>query len=127
MKKIFAIFTSLAVIFLLSCSAQKEQINQNIEEITKEQEQLIEKENIEETTDTESVNTEEYEEISKIAEEINVQDYNMYVESDNEGTRIIIFKKNERDMYKSIFVKENKHLKLIDLESGQKPLINERI
>ncbi|WP_291651080.1 hypothetical protein [Clostridium sp.] len=51
----------------------------------------------------------------------------MYVESDNEGTRIIIFEKNERKMYKSIFVKEKRQLKLIGLESSQKLLINDRI
>ena len=132
MKKISAIFASLALIFLLGCSAQKEQVNQNIEETTKgqeqEQAQVSEKENIEETTDDAgSVNTNDYEEISKIAEKINMQDYNMYVESDNEETRIILFEKDGRKMYKSIFVKEKRQLKLIDLESGQKPLINERI
>ena len=131
MKKIFAIFTSLALIFLIGCSDHKEQLNQNknVEEITKEQEQEqeSEKNNIEETTNTESVSGKEYEEINKIAEKINVQDYNMYVESDNEGTRIILFEKNGINMYKSIFVKEKSQLKLIDLESGQKPLINENI
>lgn len=129
MKKIFVIFTSLALMFLLGCSAQKEQVNENknIEETTKEKEQASEEKNIEETTDTENDNINEYEEISKIAEKINVEDYNMHVESDNEGTRIILFEKNERKMYKSIFVKEKKHLKLIDLELGGKPLINETI
>ena len=131
MKKIFVIFTSLALIFLLGCSSQKEQVqvneNKNIEETTKEKEQASEEKSVEETTDTESDNTKEYEEISKIAEKINVQDYNMYVELDNEGKRIILFEKNERKMYKSIFIKEKKYLKLIDLESGEKPLINETI
>lgn len=51
----------------------------------------------------------------------------MYVESDNEGTRIILFEKDGRKIYKSIFIKEKNHLKLIDLESGEKPLINETI
>lgn len=129
MKKMFAIVTSLVLIFLVGCSVQKEQINQNknIENTTKEQAQVKEENRIEETTDTEGVNTEEYEELSKISEKINIQDYNMYVESDNEGTRIILFEKNERKMYKSIFVKEKRQLKLIDLQSGEKPLINEKI
>ena len=51
----------------------------------------------------------------------------MYVESDNEGTRIILFEKDGRKMYKSVFVKEKRNLKLINLESGEKPLINETI
>jgi type III secretory pathway component EscV len=129
MKKIFAVFISLTLIFLLGCSFEKEKVNEdkNIKETTNEKEQASEKENVEETTDAENDNTNEYEEISKIAEKINVQDYNMNVESDNEGTRIILFEKNGIKMYKSIFVKAKKHLKLIDLESGEKPLINETI
>lgn len=86
MKKIFAIFTSLSLIFLLGCSAKKEQVHEkiNIEDTTKEQEQereqeqkqeeeqekVKEKENVEEITDTESINTKEYEEISKIAKKL---------------------------------------------------------
>ena len=131
MKKIFAMVTSLALIFLLGCSAQKEQghENKNIEDTIKGQEQgqVSENKNMEETTDIESVSTNEYEEISKINEKINVQDYNMHVESDDEGTRIILFEKNEKKMYKSVFVKGKRQLKLIDLESGEKPLINEKI
>ena len=65
--------------------------------------------------------------MDKISEIINLEEYNINVESDNEGTRVIIFEKNERKVYKSIFVKEKKHLKLIDLESNEKPLINESI
>lgn len=113
MRKIFVIFTSLSLIFLLGCSFEKEQ--------------LSEKQNIEETNQEENISTIKYEEIDKIAEIINLGDYNINVESDNEGTRVIIFEKNERKVYKSIFVKEKKHLKLIDLESNEKPLINESI
>ena len=129
MKKIFIIFTSLALIFLVGCSFDKGQVNENknIEETIKEEEQASEGNNIEEKADAESVNMNEYKEISKIAEKINVQDYNMHVQSDNEEKRIILFEKNDRKMYKSIFIKEKSQLKLIDLESGEKPLINEKI
>ena len=113
MKKLFTVLVSFSLIFLLSCSAEKEQVN--------------EEKNINEIASIENAETNEYEEISKIAEKINVQDYNVQVESDNKGTRIILFEKNGKKMYKSVFVKEKRHLKLIDLESGQKPLINENI
>lgn len=140
MKKIFAAFISLSLIFSLGCSRKIDQGSENIKENDKGQ--VSENENIEEITDTEDVNTEdvniedanieevnteEYEELSKIAEKINVQDYNMYVESDNKGTRIILFEKDGINVYKSIFVKGKSQLKLIDLKSGEKPLINERI
>lgn len=113
MKKFFIALASLSVIFLLACSAQKEQVNGE--------------ENTGEIASVENDIPKEYEEISKISEKINVQDYSMHVESDNKETRIILFEKNGKKMYKSVFVKEKKYLKLIDLELGQKPLINENI
>ena len=113
MKKIFAIVTSLSLMFLLGCSFEKEQVKEN--------------QNTEKTIYEETSNMNEYEEINKISEKIDVKDYTINVESDNEGTRIILFEKNQKKMYKSIFVKEKRHLKLIDLQSGEKPLINETI
>lgn len=113
MKKLIIIFVSFSLIFLLGCSEEKGSANgdKNIEHIS--------------TVENDKVN--EYEEISKISEKINLKDYNINVESDNKGTRIILFEKNGKKIYKSVFVKEEKHLKLIDLESGEELLINENI
>ena len=123
MRKIFVIIISLSLIFSLGCSFEKEQSSekQNIEE--KSQEETSQ----EETSQEENINTLRYEEMAKISEVIDLEDYNINVETDNQGTRVIIFEKDERKVYKSIFVKEKKHLKLIDLESNEKPLINESI
>lgn len=113
MKKVFVVFTSLTLIFLLGCSSIEEKVNK---------EQIIE-----ETTYEENIDIDKYEELNNIKEIINLEDYNINVESDNKGTRIILFEKNEKKIYKSIFVKETRHLKLIDLQSNEKPLINETI
>ena len=113
MKKVFVVFTSLTLIFLLGCSSIEEKVNK---------EQIIE-----ETTYEENIDIDKYEELNNIKEIINLEDYNINVESDNKGTRIILFEKNEKKIYKSIFVKETRHLKIIDLQSKEKPLINETI
>ena len=101
MKKVFVVFTSLTLIFLLGCSSIEEKVNK---------EQIIE-----ETTYEENIDIDKYEELNNIKEIINLEDYNINVESDNKGTRIILFEKNEKKIYKSIFVKETRHLKLIVL------------
>ena len=113
MKKLIIIFVSFSLIFLLGCSEEKGIANGD--------------KNTDKILSGENVKVNEYEEISKISEKINLQDYNMNVESDNKGTRIILFERNGKKIYKSVFVKEEKHLKLIDLESGEKLLINEKI
>ncbi|MBD7915392.1 hypothetical protein H9660_09550 [Clostridium sp. Sa3CUN1] len=113
MKKAVVVFTSLTLIFLLGCSAIEDKSS--------------EKQIIEETTYEENIDIDKYEELNNIKEIINLEDYNINVESDNKGTRIILFEKNEKKIYKSIFVKEKRHLKLIDLQSNEKPLINETI
>lgn len=137
MKKILTIIISLSFIFLVGCSQEAEQVNENknIENIVEEQitdknnniEEIKDEDNIQDIKDTESVNKEDYEEIARIAEEINLEDYNMHLEFDNKEKRIILFNKNGKNMYKSIFIKEKGRLKLIDLTSGEGELINEII
>lgn len=124
MRKIYAVLASLSLIFLLGCSFDKEELIKD--------EQISEKPNIQEISSEEIKNEQnsdiyKYEELKKVSEIINLEEYNTNIQSDNEGTRVIIFEKDGRKMYKSIFVKENRHLKLINLELNEKPLINETI
>lgn len=136
MKKILTIIISLSFVFLVGCSQEKEQVNENnnIDNIAEEQindenniEEIKDEDNIQDIKDTESTNKEEYEEISRIAKEIKLEDYTMHIESDNKEKRIILFNKNGKNTYKSIFVKEKGLLKLIDLISNEGILINEII
>lgn len=84
-------------------------------------------ENIDNTVSTQEVVNYEYEELSKLSEKIDIQNYNMNIETDNVGKRIIIFEKNGKKMYKSIFIKSKRLLKFIDLQNEEKLLINEGI
>lgn len=60
----------------------------------------------------------EYPEIAAIQENIDLTELTGYVISDNPGTRILIFTNENKQVYKSIFVKDENHLKVVDLEQN---------
>lgn len=68
----------------------------------------------------------EYPEITAIQETIDLTELTGYVISDNPGTRILIFTNEEKQVYKSILVKDEKQLKVIDLEQNE-VLIDETV
>ena len=61
----------------------------------------------------------EYPETTAIQETIDLTELTGYIVSDNPGTRILIFTNEEKQVYKSIFVKDEKQLKVIDLEQNE--------
>lgn len=61
----------------------------------------------------------EYPETTAIQETIDLTELTGYVISDNPGTRILIFTNEEKQVYKSILVKDEKQLKVIDLEQNE--------
>lgn len=61
----------------------------------------------------------EYPEITAIQETIDLTELTGYIVSDNPGTRILIFTNEEKQVYKSILVKDEKQLKVIDLEQNE--------
>lgn len=68
----------------------------------------------------------EYPEITAIQETIDLTELTGYIVSDNPGTRILIFTNEEKQVYKSILVKDEKQLKVIDLEQNE-VLIDETV
>ena len=68
----------------------------------------------------------EYPETTAIQETIELTELTGYIVSDNPGTRILIFTNEEKQVYKSIFVKDEKQLKVIDLEQNE-VLIDETV
>lgn len=61
----------------------------------------------------------EYSETTAIQETIDLTELTGYVISDNPGTRILIFTNEGKQVYKSIFVKDEKQLKVIDLKKNE--------
>lgn len=68
----------------------------------------------------------EYPETTAIQETIELTELTGYIVSDNPGTRILIFTNEGKQVYKSIFVKDEKQLKVIDLEQNE-VLIDETV
>lgn len=68
----------------------------------------------------------EYPETTAIQETIDLTELTGHIISDNPGTRILIFTNEEKQVYKSIFVKDEKQLKVIDLEQNE-VLIDETV
>ncbi|UJF15637.1 hypothetical protein LZ578_11890 [Jeotgalibaca sp. MA1X17-3] len=67
----------------------------------------------------------EYEELD--AQDIfNPSDYDGHLVTDNQGTRVFLFSDGDNQMYKTIFVKNNNRLKVIDLQADQM-VYNEQI
>ncbi|GEK91374.1 hypothetical protein [Alkalibacterium kapii] len=46
-------------------------------------------------------------------------DYDAHLITDNSNTRVILFSEGEEQVYKSIFIKEDNRLKIIDLQNDQ--------
>ena len=68
----------------------------------------------------------EYPETTAIQETIELTELTGYIVSDNPGTRILIFTNEGKQVYKSIFVKDEMQLKVIDLEQNE-VLIDETV
>lgn len=69
----------------------------------------------------------DYPEMSYIADKIAVDQYDIDVETDNDGSRVLFFLADGEKKFKSVYVKENQHLKLLNISDGGEPLINKRI
>ena len=66
------------------------------------------------------------EEYKQISELIDVDKYQAIIETDNRNNRVILFENDQKEkQYKSIFVKADKHLKLLDIKNNEKPLYND--
>lgn len=129
--------TSTEVVSNESTEAESTETESILEEESETEESALEEEADE--ADEESVaeeeidqaevidnNTMDYPEIATIQQEIELTDLTGHVISDNPGTRILIFTKDGKQVYKSIFVKEKSYLKLIDLEQNNL-LLNETV
>ena len=111
---------------------EEEQENNEEEETTEKEEDKEE-----EMEDEEAVSDEEINEADKVddfadADELSKQDYfdpedyEGRLITDNPGTRIFIFREGEKQVYKTIFIKNDQRLKVIDLMNNEL-LMNERI
>ncbi|MUV37905.1 hypothetical protein JNUCC1_01711 [Lentibacillus sp. JNUCC-1] len=67
------------------------------------------------------------EEYSTIESEVDVDGLTSEVVEDNPNKRVILFKDGDREAYKSIFIKNEKRLKIIGIEDDEGQVYNEII
>ncbi|EPE61427.1 hypothetical protein L479_02166 [Exiguobacterium sp. S17] len=61
-----------------------------------------------------------------LEETIDAAHYEPKVETDNDGNRVILFYEEERVAYKSVYVKDERHLKVISTDA-EAPLYNDTL
>lgn len=94
----------------------------------KQKDESAEKESSKDTTNKEDSSSksnqnaelEKYDEYKTIAKEIDLDKYTGKVQTDNKGNRIMLFaNENGKNQYKSIFVKRQSRLKIVDFNNDQ--------
>lgn|SRR5699024_366728 len=69
----------------------------------------------------------EFKESSVIEDEIDVSDLDANIETDNNNKRVILFKDGDKAVYKTIFIKNDDRLKIIDIGNDEGQIYNETI
>lgn len=136
MKKGLALF--LGMMLLAGCStkdadeAQPEKEDEIKVEQTEEGTEVVEEEDddateVEETEDADDSDDavaqnddlKDFPEYNMLAEKIDLNEYKGNVKTDNQGNRIILFEDDDGEKeYKSIFIKNDNRLKIIEFEDG---------
>lgn len=126
------LFILLALLLLTACNTDtQDESDENANNQAPDEEALSDRDNSE---DTEQTNDREsnkdlsnFPEVTYISDKIEIDQYEMMLETDNEGSRVILYSKDGQKHYKSVYVKDEKRLKLLDTHEGGEPLINEVI
>lgn len=69
----------------------------------------------------------EFEELEVIEEEVDISDLNIEIETDNDNNRVILFKENNQPVYKTVYIKRDQRLKIIDIKYNEGQIYNEII
>lgn len=127
MKKLLMVITG--VLLLVGCSDDKtvtpKEIENNQDSVIESTEPEVDTE-IEDSRDTSenvgstelSQNLEEYEEYQILSEKIDLAVYQAEIGTDNPGKRIILFSNADgKKIYKSVYIKHDRYLKIIKLDN----------
>ncbi|MFL2101107.1 hypothetical protein [Desemzia sp. FAM 23991] len=73
----------------------------------------------EELDSADSIQSPDYPELTVIQEKIDLETVESYLMTDNQGTRVMIFVEDGEQAYKSIYIKSDNRLKLVNLKSDE--------
>lgn len=114
----------LTLFLFAGCSAQEDtgsvETVPSQEEINSESvEEDFESVPEEELNDAEVIEQSDYPEFNALQEEIALETLESYLITDNPGTRVVVFVENGEQVYKSIYIKPENRLKLVDLKANE--------
>lgn len=69
----------------------------------------------------------DFEEASTIEEQIDIAGLDVEVKTDNQNNRVILFKDGDKAVYKTVYVKHDQRLKIIDIIDDEGQIYNEII
>ena len=136
MKRLIYTFT-IGLALLSACSTPVENETTNETEESQEDETVETTEEMPTEDEMAPASDEEIEQAESISEftdypelvhqnVFNPEDYDAWLVTDNPGTRVFIFRDGEQQAYKTVFIKSDNRLKLIDIANNEL-LLNERI
>ena len=73
----------------------------------------------EELGSADDIQQSDYPELSTLQEMIDLETVESYLITDNPGTRVIVFVEDGEQAYKSIYIKSDNRLKLVDFEANE--------
>ncbi|WP_182201335.1 hypothetical protein [Paraliobacillus salinarum] len=126
------LFILIALLLLSACNTGvQDEADENSNSQNTDEETVTDQDNSEDAEQANDGESNEdlsnFPEITYISDKIEIDQYEMMVETDNEGSRVILYSKDGQKHYKSVYVKDEKRLKLLDIHEGGEPLINEVI
>ncbi|GEN87890.1 hypothetical protein [Oceanobacillus sojae] len=135
MKNILKIAGLLIILLIISaCQSETNDVateehpsNRSTEEVPEESQDTLEEEENNDSDLVADEDTYEYEEQEVIEQQIEEGDYDVLVETDNKGTRVMFYEIDGEKYYKTIFVKNDNRLKIIDIRNNNGQIYNEII
>lgn len=136
MKKLLTILFSISIIVgLAACSNDDTAEDTNSEdnetpevEEQEEQETDVESDEImDEDTEEQNPEMDDYEEASKIEEKVDLDGLEVEVETDNDNNRVLLFLDEGKEVYKTIYIKRDHRLKIIDIIDNEGQIYNDTI
>src|SRR5690625_1931234 len=136
MKKLLTILFSISIIVgLAACSnddtaedtTSEDNETPEVEE-QEEQETDVESDEImDEDTEEQNPEMDDYEEASKIEEKVDLDGLGVEVETDNDNNRVLLFLDEGKEVYKTIYIKRDHRLKIIDIIDNEGQIYNDTI
>ncbi|WP_117168143.1 hypothetical protein [Paraliobacillus sediminis] len=121
------LFLTIMMLFITACSteAPNDEKNNSTDQTNDDivQEEVYDQDNNNGTDKAEN-EQDNYPELSYISEKIDIDRYDLIVETDNQGSRVLFFTLDNKKYYKSVYIIEEQRLKLLDIDQGGEPLIN---